>query len=104
MIEPTLAGDVAGLVTRAIDLSSQLDADVEEIVRRAAEQPLSDADARRLFERILTVLVAHRGGEIPPAEVGERVRSEVDLVMAGRAARLLEANGSAVRTHVELFP
>jgi hypothetical protein len=51
-----LQADVRDLIAEAIARSADLSADLQEAIRLAAEQPLSDEEARPLFTRIVTLL------------------------------------------------
>jgi hypothetical protein len=55
-IPPELRADVRDLIREAIARSADLSADLEEAVRLAAEQPLSEEEARPLFTRIVALL------------------------------------------------
>ena len=61
---------------RAQELSKDFGEEVEASVRRAAEQELSDEEARRLYRRVLGIL---RTEEAPGLDTDERLRLAADI-------------------------
>lgn len=84
--EPTIStAAVADLVESATTLSEDHGDLVREAVREAAEFPLDEERARRLYTRILTILRAQDGGELSDvarADLAAEVRREVEEIVA----------------------
>lgn len=55
-IPPELRADVRDLIAEAVARSADLSSELEEAVRLAAQQPLTDEEARPLFTRIVALL------------------------------------------------
>jgi hypothetical protein len=108
-----LREDVQILIQRAVVLAAEVGSDLEEAVRLAAEEPLSDDEVRPLFTRIITLI---RGGlddgldEAKRTSILQEVADLVDEVIAHRNARRAPSpkGGSRVTTsrddgHLELI-
>lgn len=84
-----LAEGLEALIERAETLSADYAQDVQEAVRAAGEEPLDDEDARRLFERILTILRT-TGRDLDAeqsAALADQIRAEAAALTTIRHAR-----------------
>lgn len=103
LADPRFRESVEDLVQRAIMLSADVGQEVATAIRRASDQPLPEADVRRVFTRILSILkidLRDDADEATKAQAHREIVGLVDDLLAARRARI--DNGSPGATHLEL--
>ena len=88
-VTPELAAEIRSLVEEAQTLAADVDDTVAEIVRRAAEEPLADDDARELFTHILTAIRTSLERTLDD-EQRRQIATEVDALVATALERRRE--------------
>lgn len=110
-LTPELAAEMHALVREAQTLAADVDDDVAEIVRRAAEERLPETDARKLFTRILTAIRASLEEQLDDRrrkEIAAEVEAMVTEATERRRSQTGQSDGRALAArddaeHVVLF-
>src|SRR4051812_37985361 len=83
-LDPRLLTAGRDLIDEALALSQDCGDAVAEAVRLAADEPLSDDEAQRLFQRILVVLRRALRGGVNDSDAAEEIQADVTRLMASR--------------------